>query len=92
MVTVPQGTQNPAYVRSRPTFCIPESRKCGPLIAVSGFADLNNTVGGTLDKSNSWHSKLTADFLFPHQNSLAFSWGGPASARRKMVRSQAAKS
>jgi len=35
MVTVPQGTQNPAYVRSRPTFCIPKTASCGRQIAVA---------------------------------------------------------
>src|SRR5256885_11900535 len=35
MVTVPQGIQNPAYRRSRPTFCIPKTASCGRQIAVA---------------------------------------------------------
>src|SRR5438552_2105045 len=63
MVTVPQGIQNPAYRRSRPTFCIPKTASWGRHIAVAA-SDLAaaRRLGG-VDTTFRGNSKSLANLL-----------------------------
>ncbi len=59
-------TQNPAYRRSRPTFCIPKAASWGPQIAVS--ASRVATARGLTDSVRRCrgNSKLLANLLCTH--------------------------
>src|SRR5437660_10876031 len=63
MVTVPQGIQNPAYRRSRPTFCIPKTASSGRQVAVAA-SDLAaaRRIGG-VDTTSRGNSKSLANLL-----------------------------
>jgi hypothetical protein len=63
MVTIPQGIQNPAYRRSRPTFCISKTASCGRQIAGLRFSSNSGVTLSGLDTTCPGNSKSLANLL-----------------------------
>ena len=63
MVTVPRGIQNPAYRRSRPTFCIPKTASCGAADCGRRFRFSSGTTIGGVDTTSRGNSKALANLL-----------------------------
>jgi hypothetical protein len=77
--------RNPAYRRSRPTFCIPKAARCGPQIAVFSFAATKNAVYGDRRKGLQGYSRSRADVLFTHDLCGSDRTTTPASSAKRAV-------
>ena len=73
MAKLNSQTQNPAYVRSRPTFCIPKTICCGPQRAVFGSRHPKAGMRLTLSQACDATVGRAAAFCVPNRGPRIFS-------------------